>query len=398
MRQQRYEHRPGFRGPRVSWQGGFDHRRGGLLPRCGQPGRHLSNRDGLDQPVHRHRPIAHGAHQRVAAQRGDRISDYQLVLQQRHQVRRHLSAKPVLDPGAGLQQQRQRDGLGCAVGQQPQQATRARRGLPQVLERQSPGSGYGLAVPGRLAALQHLGAPPPEQCQVTGQAVAASLDVGSGLLQRQRQPAQFTSQAQGSLLVRIAGTGDQEIRSGLGVKQRHVQSLAGRPQRALASDQHPATAGLRQEWPHRFLVRSMIEHQQPLGRVGSQHGMHRRHRIPPITLFPYAELGGQLGEFGPEHRRVLRRELPGHPHLGQVQVRIFHRHAGLPRAPQPVQHRNPRAGIIASGQAGTQLGEQFLPVRQERRPRFQPQHRVRRPVSVRPIAQHAVDPGAQLLD
>ena len=84
MRQQRCEYRPGFRDPRVSWQGGFDHRRGSVLPRCGQLGGHLSNRDGLDQPVHRHRTVRGWANQRVAAQRGNRVLGCELVLQQWH--------------------------------------------------------------------------------------------------------------------------------------------------------------------------------------------------------------------------------------------------------------------------------------------------------------------------
>ena len=99
-------------------------------------------------------------------------------------------------PGRGCSSRRSGIGLGRAVSQQPQQAHRAWRGLLQVLERQRPGGGDRLAVPGRLAAGQQVRPPLPERCQIAGQAVPGGLDVGGGLLQRQRQPAQLTGQLQ----------------------------------------------------------------------------------------------------------------------------------------------------------------------------------------------------------
>jgi len=130
--------------------------------------------------------------------------------------------------------------------------------------------------------------------------------------------------------------------------------------------------------------------------------VHRGHRVPAI---PGAELDGQLAEPGRHHAWVLGGELPGYPDLAQLAVGVLHRHAGLARAAQPAQGHHPRAGAFTSGQAGTQLGQQFLPPGQERRPRRQPQHRARRPaigpVSRRPVAQLVqlgLDPGAQPQD
>ena len=57
-------------------------------------------------------PSPGGADQRIPAQRRDRIPGRQLVLQQRHQHRRHVLAEPPGEARAGLQQQPQRDRLG----------------------------------------------------------------------------------------------------------------------------------------------------------------------------------------------------------------------------------------------------------------------------------------------
>ena len=64
--------------------------------------------------------------------------------------------------------------------------------------------------------------------------------------------------------------------------------------------------------------------------------MHRRHRIPGIHHSPGAELSRQAGELRHQHRRVLGGELPCQPDLGQVPVRVLHRHTRLPRTPQPM--------------------------------------------------------------
>ncbi len=247
---------------------------------AGQLGWHLVGGDGLDQPVHRHRPVGGRGDQRIPAQRRDRITGRQRVLQQRRQHRRHLLAEPPGQARAGLQQQPQRDRLGRAERQQPQQPGRARRGLLQVLKRQPPGGGHRLGVPGRLAAAQQVRAPLPEQGQVPGQAVPGGLDVGGGLLQRQRQPAQLTGQVQGRPPVRVAGPADQELRGHLRVEHRHVQGLAGRPDLVPAGDQHPPGPGRGHERRHRGPVRRVVEHQQPRRRAGGQHRVHRGHRVP----------------------------------------------------------------------------------------------------------------------
>jgi uncharacterized protein DUF2637 len=126
------------------------------------------------------------------------------------------------------------------------------------------------------------------------------------------------------------------------------------------------------------------------------------HRVPAIGG---AELGGQLAEAGRQHRRVLGTELPGHPNLAQLTMGVLQRHAGLARATQPMQRHHPWPLILAARQPGIQCRQQFLPARQERRPRCQPQHRARRPATGGPaggrpvqLGQLGLHSGAQPLD
>ena len=80
--------------------------------------------------------------------------------------------------------------------------------------------------------------------------------------------------------------------------------------------------------------------------------MHRRHRITGASHVPDVELGSQLGEPGRQHGRILRIELPGHPDLGQVPVRVLQGHAGLSRPAQAAQHRYLRPILPGPGEPG----------------------------------------------
>jgi hypothetical protein len=113
--------------------------------------------------VYRYEPVTSRGDQRVPAQRGDRVIGGQRVIQQQPQGRRHLGAELSGRPGAVLEKQGQRDRLGRAARQQPQQADRRRRGLLQPAERQGPGGRHCSAVPGRVAAAEHVGPPVIEQ-------------------------------------------------------------------------------------------------------------------------------------------------------------------------------------------------------------------------------------------
>ena len=125
VRQQRGEIGPGIRPLRVFGDRGADHCGGSLAPR-GQLRGHLIGGDRLHQPVHRYRPVDGRADQRIPAQRGDRVLGCQRVLQQRQQHLFHLRTQPFGESRAGLQQQAQRDRLGRAARQQPQQSGRRR--------------------------------------------------------------------------------------------------------------------------------------------------------------------------------------------------------------------------------------------------------------------------------
>ena len=63
--------------------------------------------------------------------------------------------------------------------------------------------------------------------------------------------------------------------------------------------------------------------------------MHRRHRVPDIGQAPGAELGGQLAEPDRQHCRILGRELPRHPDLGQVTVAYSTAALVFPAPPSP---------------------------------------------------------------
>ena len=103
--------------------------------------------------------------------------------------------------------------------------------------------------------------------------------------------------------------------------------------------------------------------------------MRRHHRIPRITPFPRAELGGQLSEPGRQHGLAIRCELPGCTHLIEVPVRILQRQASLARTTQPVQDHYLRPRPSAARQPSIQLGQELLTPGQEYWPRQQ-RHRL----------------------
>ncbi len=183
------------------------------------------------------------------------------------------------------------------------------------------------------------------------------------MLECQRQPAQLIGQLQRCLPVRITGAVTQEVRCDLPVQDGHVQDLAGRPERVSAGDQHSSGPGRWQEPLDRCPVRRVVKDQQPPGRAGGQHPVHRGHRIPTISS---AKLGGQLTEPGRQHRWVLGRKLPHRPDLVQVPVRVLQRHAGLAHPAQAAQHHHPRPLRVGPGEPVTQVGEQRLPADQVR--------------------------------
>ena len=56
-----------------------------------------------------------------------------------------------------------------------------------------------------------------------------------------------------------------------------------------------------------------------------------------------AELRRQITEPGHQCRRLLRRQLPGHPELSEVPVTVLQSHAGLPRPAQAAQRHHLRS-------------------------------------------------------
>ena len=77
-----------------------------------------------------------------------RVIPCQLIGQQRHQHRPHQSIE-ILSCQAGAQRQVQREDFGRAARHQPQQPRR-RAGLAELRERQRPGGGDPLVIPGRI--------------------------------------------------------------------------------------------------------------------------------------------------------------------------------------------------------------------------------------------------------
>ena len=231
-------------------------------------------------------------------------------------------------------------------------------------------------MPGGFAVRQQVGLPDLEHGQVAGQGGPGGLHVGGGLLQGQRQPTQLDSKRPGPRTIRVAGTVHQEICRDPRIENRDLQGLAGGPVLILRSNQHLPGPGRRHEGLHRRAVRRVVEHHQPAGFLTGQHRVHRGHRIARVRQLPRAELGGQHRELRSEDRRILGGELPAHRDLGQMPVRVLHRHAGLARPAKPAQRHQPRPRpSLRAGQPGVQLREQPLPARQEDRPWGEP-HRL----------------------
>ena len=158
-----------------------------------------------------------------------------------------------------------------------------------------------MGVSGRLAAAQQVRAPLPERGQVPGQGAPGGLDVGGGLFQRQRQPAQLGGQVQGRPPVRVAGPADQELRGHLGSSTGTSRTWpGGQIWFRLVIRTRPGPAGGTNGATE--AVRRVVEHQQPRLRAGGQHRVHGGHRVPAIGG---VELGGQLTEPGRQDRRVL---------------------------------------------------------------------------------------------
>ena len=121
-----------------------------------QLGGHLIGGDGLDQPVHRHRPVGGRADQRIPAQRRDRVTG--------------ASGRPAAAPAPApppAPSRPARPGRGCSssrsgIASGAQHASsRSSPAAPgaacsRSLERQRPGGGDRLGVPGRLAAAQQV--------------------------------------------------------------------------------------------------------------------------------------------------------------------------------------------------------------------------------------------------
>ena len=219
-----------------------------------------------------------------------------------------------------------------------------------------------LPVPRRLAPRQQVRLPGPEQRQVPGQRSAGRLHVRRRLLQRQRQPAQLGRQFQRAAWSIVPGPGGQEPRRHVRVQHRDLHRPPRRPVLALGGDQHPP--------------RSRRAAGTPPPTPGPA-----RYRTPPATPtangpvtactaatgsrasteVPRAQLRRQHRELRRQHRRVFGRELPAHPDLAQLPVRVLHRHAGLARTSQTAQHRDPRPGMPRTRrQPAVQLRQQRL--------------------------------------
>jgi hypothetical protein len=170
-------------------------------------------------------PIAGRTDQREPALRSDRIVGRQWIGRQLRQLSGHLP----LEAGPGLEQQPHRDQLRRAARQQPQQSHRPRSGVPQLVKRQRPGRGDPLVVLDRVTTGQQVTAPLAEQAQVGGNSPAGGEHVGRGLLQGQRQAAQFVRQLSGRGCLRRPGPFQQRAGRGLPVQHGHVAAARARP-------------------------------------------------------------------------------------------------------------------------------------------------------------------------
>ena len=210
-------HRPRRGHFRVGRDRGPDQGCRGMSPLAGHVRSCLVDGDGLHQTVHEHDPVSRRGDQGIAPQRGDRIAHGERVAKQQPQGGSGVWGEVVGGLRIG-EQHCDRDRFGCQAGQQPQQPYCGGAFLAQPGQGQAQGGGRTCWVPGSFAAGQHLRTAVPEHREVPAQGCPGGLDVGGGLLQRQRQSAQLPGKGYSSLVVWVAAAADEEVSGDRGAK------------------------------------------------------------------------------------------------------------------------------------------------------------------------------------
>ena len=203
---------------------------------------------GLHQPVHGQYACVGGEHA-VSGQTADHAQHHGRVGQP---VQQHLG-----------------DRVGGVPGQDPQHLP-GQRVISQPVQRDAPDPGDGTGgVPAFGGDLVHCGRVAGQQAQVLPRAGAGLSQVGTGLLNGQRQEAQLRAQLGDALrprrLFRGQNRGQQGLRLG---RVQHVQPdrhhACGVPAgRAAAGDQVPAGAGPRQQRRDVSRVTHVVQDHQP---------------------------------------------------------------------------------------------------------------------------------------
>ena len=189
-------------------------------------------------------------------------------------------------------EQRARDVLGSQEGGHGEQVGGGRRPLGELLEGELPGGGHGRRR-GVAGTRQQRTPPCLEQVQIFGGRHPRGLEIGAGLLERQRQTAEPVRQPAHRRGLVVAGMALQHSHRVLAPERRETLAVgAAGPRPVARGDQHVAGVRLGQPGPHGGRVRGVVEHQQPAA---------------PL--------------FEPPARRLRRRHLVRRCRFGQLQPR-----------------------------------------------------------------------------
>jgi hypothetical protein len=143
--------------------------------------------------------------------------------------------------------------------------------FPQLVEGEGEGRIDGVGIADRGASSEQLGTPVLKDLKVPAKRQVLGADVGSGLFQRQRQPAQLLRQRFGGLLICLAGALLQQLCGRLQGEQVDGDRIGDAlPRRVAGGEQHMPLASLGHEWFHHGWLLGVVEHQQPPVAVGQE--------------------------------------------------------------------------------------------------------------------------------
>lgn len=113
----------------------------------------------------------------------------------------------------------------------------------------------------------------------------------------------------------------------------------------------------------------VVKDQQPIRGIGSKYRVSLRDRVASVQHIPDTELCCKITKPRCQRGRLIRRKLPYDSEFGQMTVRVFECHTGLPAPTQPAERHDLRSRLAICFQPGMQVRQQILSPGQEHWPR-----------------------------